>query len=359
MTLDDLYERWVRVKRGIKTVTFNKYKHDYKKYIQPSLGRKRLDSIKSTDIRAFYNELTDDLAFAVSTIGTIHRLLHQILDLGVDDDLLRKNPSTKALKDFKSEHSPGIRKNKAMTFQEQQLFEKFLETSKQYRRWQPLFTTMLWTGLRAGELSALRWCDVDFNREVIVVDHALSYHGDEELKNNRNHIDTPKSVHSVREIHMLPQVKEALLKEKRMQEIVGLKCNVEIDGFTDFVFLTRNGGPKHVWGMNDALDNIVRDCNTQVMREWEETDHEEEENPVTLPPLSCHWLRHSFATRCCEAEVNPKALQRILGHADFETTMDIYAEATDDLKKSQLIYLNEYFKNVENDEKSGLVVRCS
>ena len=86
---------------------------------------------------------------------------------------------------------------------------------------------------------------------------------------------------------------------------------------------------------------------------------EEEENPVTLPPLSCHWLRHSFATRCCEAEVNPKALQRILGHADFETTMDIYAEATDDLKKSQLIYLNEYFKNVEDDEKSGLVVRCS
>lgn len=172
--------------------------------------------------------------FAVSTVGTIHRILHQILELGVDDDLIRKNPATKALKDFKSEHNPADRKNKAMTYQEQKLFESFLDTSRQYKRWQPLFITMLWTGLRAGELAALRWCDVDFDNEIIVVDHALSYHGDEELKNNRSHISSPKTASGTREIHMLPQVKDALLKEKNIQRLSGVKCTVEIDGYTDF-----------------------------------------------------------------------------------------------------------------------------
>lgn len=67
-----------------------------------------------------------------------------------------------------------------------------------------------------------------------------------------------------------------------------------------------------------------------------------EEEPTTLPPLSCHWLRHTFATRCCEANINPKALQCILGHADYQTTMDIYAEATEELKKAEIIHLQDY-----------------
>ena len=72
---------------------------------------------------------------------------------------------------------------------------------------------------------------------------------------------------------------------------------------------TRNGGPKHVWGMNDALDNIVLACNKEVKERWDEVDHPDGEEPVLLPPLSCHWLKHSFATRCCEAEMNSNALQ--------------------------------------------------
>jgi len=54
-------------------------------------------------------------------------------------------------------------------------------------------------------------------------------------------------------------------------------------------------------------------------------------------------LRHTFTTRMCEAGVNIKAMQDILGHADAETTMQIYAEATKDLKKSELINFDEYF----------------
>ena len=344
LTLNDLYDRWVNVKRGLKPVTFNKYKHDYARYIKPSLGGMVLSEIKQSDVRAFYNQLKEELHFAVGTVGTIHRILHQILELGVDDELIRKNPATKALKDFKNEAGTQNRNSKALTYEEQTLFEEFLKRSRQYSRWRPLFTVLLWTGLRVGEVTALRWCDLDFENNLIRIDHALSYTGDEKLQNNKSVISSPKTENGIREVPMLPIVKDAFLKERKMQELLGIKCNVVIDGYTDFVFLTRSGGPKHVWGINDALDNIVAACNKEEKEKWAEDGSPEDAPPVLLPPISCHWLRHTFATRCCEANVNPKALQSILGHADYQTTMGIYAEATLKLKQNELVHLNDYFK---------------
>ena len=68
---------------------------------------------------------------------------------------------------------------------------------------------------------------------------------------------------------------------------------------------------------------------------------------VILPKFSNHSLRHTFTTRMCEAGVNLKVMQEILGHADAETTMDIYAEATKELKKSELYSFAEFFKRVK------------
>ena len=135
---------------------------------------------------------------------------------------------------------------------------------------------------------------------------------------------------------------------------MGEKCTVEIDGYTNFVFITRSGGPKHVWGINNALKNLVKACNREVMVRWEEESNSEGDLPVTLPDLTSHWLRHSFATRCCEARMDPKAIQSILGHADYETTMNIYVEATDKLKKDEMSFFNSYFTNHPIDDKSGI-----
>ena len=59
----------------------------------------------------------------------------------------------------------------------------------------------------------------------------------------------------------------------------------------------------------------------------------EEREPLLLPDFSCHHLRHTFATRLCEAESNLKVIRSIMGHKNIETTMDIYAEATDRKKE--------------------------
>ena len=156
---------------------------------------------------------------------------------------------------------------------------------------------------------------------------------------------------------MVPKVKAALQREKKIQELMGEKCTVKIDGYTNFIFLTRGGGPKHVWGINDALKNIVVACNREVMAKWDEQSNTESNPPVMLPELSCHWLRHTFATRCCEARMDPKAIQSILGHADYETTMNIYVEATDHLKKGEIRYLDNYYKKHPLDTVPSAEIR--
>lgn len=75
-------------------------------------------------------------------------------------------------------------------------------------------------------------------------------------------------------------------------------------------------------------------------------DKTSRDDAVILPKFSNHSLRHTFTTRMCEAGVNIKVMQEILGYADAETTMDIYEEAAKNLKKSEFVNFEEYFNRI-------------
>ena len=98
-----------------------------------------------------------------------------------------------------------------------------------------------------------------------------------------------------------------------------------------------DGTVQHQGTLNKALRRIIRDCNYDIL------DENQGEEVTLLPKFSNHSLRHTFTTRMCEAGVNIKAMQEILGHSDIQTTMDIYAEASKDLMKKELINFEEYF----------------
>lgn len=338
LTINDLYHLWLQLKRGLKDNTFCNYQYMYNQFVEPDFGHIKLTDLKRTDVRAFYNMLADERNLKASTIDSIHTVLHQVLELGVEDDYLRYNPSDNALKELKKAHNCDSPKRKALTVEEQELFEQFLSQQGPYHRWYPIFTVMLWTGLRVGEAVGLRWCDIDFEEELISVNHTLVYYNRGKENGCGFAINTPKSAAGMRTIPMLPKVKEAFLLEKQYQEECGIKCNVTVDGYTDFIFVNRFGGAQHQGTLNKALRRIIRDCNYEVLDLGKK-------NAVTLPRFSNHILRHTFTTRMCEAGVNLKAMQDILGHADAKTTMDIYAEATKELKKAELIDFEDYFNN--------------
>ena len=309
----------------------------YTMFVEPDFGKNRIVDLKRSDVRGFYNYLAEESNVKVNTIDSIHTVLHQVLELGVEDDYLRYNPSDNALKELKKARNFDDEKRRALTVAEQELFENFLSKQGQYHKWYPIFIVMLWTGMRVGEITGLRWCDIDLEEETISVNHTLVYYDKRNEERCTFAINTPKTKAGERIIPMLPKVKEAFLMEKKYQEECGLESKAVIDGYRDFIFINRFGNVQHQGTLNKALRRIIRDCNFEVL------DKENSDKSVILPKFSNHSLRHTFATRLCEANVNVKAMQDILGHADSATTMDVYAEATRELKKSELINFEEYF----------------
>ena len=232
-----------------------------------------------------------------------------------------------------------------------ELFMDFLKREDtQYHHWYPIFAVMINTGMRVGEVCGLRWEDLDFDDGIINVEHTLVYYNHRDEKGCYFNVHKTKTRAGTRTIPMLDEVRDAFLVEKEYQEFNHLKCNVTIDGYTDFVFINRFGNVQHQGTLNKAIRRIIRDCNDYQIEKAGK-------NPVLLPKFSCHSLRHTFTTRLVEAGVNIKVVQNVLGHADFSTTMDIYTDVTKELKKREFDDLGEKMKkqkrnkNGETDEE--------
>ena len=239
-------------------------------------------------------------------------------------------------------------KRKALTVEEECIFMDFLEHSKQYNHWKAIFAVMLGSGLRVGEVTGLRWEDVDFEKNIISVNHTLVYYK-HQMNGCYFSVNSPKTKAAKREIYMTEGVRKAFELEKWYQENLGISCKVQVDGYTNFVFVNRFGNVQHQGTLNKALRRIIRDCNDEIL---EKADGKE---VTLLPPFTCHGLRHTFATRMCEANVNMKIVQKILGHADIGTTMNIYTDATKDFEKKGMEKFDEYINGVSTNYESLVV----
>ena len=113
-------------------------------------------------------------------------------------------------------------------------------------------------------------------------------------------------------------------------------CTQEIEGYSGFVFASSNCTVTLPTEVNRAIHSVIADYN----KEETAKARKEKREALLLPNISAHHLRHTFCTRLCENETNLKVIQSIMGHKDIQTTMDIYADCTEDKKK-------EVIKNIE------------
>lgn len=126
---------------------------------------------------------------------------------------------------------------------------------------------------------------------------------------------------------MFDTVKDAFEMMQEEQVESGLD-DTEIDGMTGFIFCNRYGNVPNPQCVNRAIKRIIADYNA-----GEEVAAKKQcREAVLLPDFSAHHLRHTFCTRLCEKETNLKVIQSVMGHKDIQTTMDIYAEATEEKK---------------------------
>lgn len=335
VNVNDVYELWKSNKQGLKTSTRGNYIYMYEQYVMDDLGRYKIQELRKSDIVRFYNRLIDNKKLAINTIESINTVLHQVFQVAVDDDYIRKNLTEGVMNECKSARNYARPKRHALTIPEQDAFVGYIRETPEWNHWLPLFTFFLGTGCRVSEIVGLTWSNVDMDENLICISHGLvSY--DREKKKTYHYLSLPKTEAGIRYIPILKEVKQALLDEKAYQDEVGITCTANIDGRTDFVFLNRFGNVHNPQTINRAIKRIVLAYNT------EEADRalKEDKKGVYLPNFSCHNLRHTFATRFCENETNLKVIQSILGHKDIQTTMDVYVEATKDR-------LQESFENLE------------
>ena len=128
---------------------------------------------------------------------------------------------------------------------------------------------------------------------------------------------------------MLDQVHEAFERIYKEQCVTGFNETV-IDGMSGFIFKNEHGNVLSHQNINAAIKRIIEAYNIQESVDAARTNRE----PLLLPNFSCHHLRHTFCTRFCENETNLKVIQSVMGHKNIKTTMDVYAECTDE-KKSE------------------------
>ena len=192
-----------------------------------------------------------------------------------------------------------------------------------------------------GELSGLRWKDVDFENGYITIDHAVIYFAGKLNKTNKRiYVSTPKTEAGIRKIPMVSEVRKALDEVKQYQYDNGIFCKSDIDGYTDFIFLNRFGTVYLQQDLDRSLSRIIDAYNDCELHEAALNKRE----ALLLPHFTCHSLRHTFCARFCEHETNLKVIQSVMGHVDIGTTMNIYAEVSEARKKQSMEALAENLK---------------
>lgn len=327
VTLNQLFDRYFSQKYDLKPTTRANYKYCYDRYVREGFGRRKIASIKFTDVKEFYYSIIQEKKLSLTTLENIHTVLHPAFQMGVRDGLLRINPSDGVMAEIKKSHLRDAPKRKALTVPQQKELTEFLKNSREFHGWAPVIMILLGTGMRIGECMGLRWDDLDFEKRMINVNHNLTERPYEDGKFAR-HIQTPKTRAGTRTIPMIDEVFEAFLEEYEMQKCMGFSSQT-IDGYTNFVFLTDGGSVMSASSVNRAIKRIMKAHNDEEEAKAKEEDRE----PVMLPDFSAHTLRHTFCTRLCENETNLKVIQSVMGHSDISTTMDIYADATDEKKQ--------------------------
>ncbi len=314
MTLNQLFQMYMDNKTDLRESTRCNYISVWNNGLKDSvLGNMKIARIRQIHICSFYSELVKK-GLSANMVKLYHNLIYPALELAVDSDIIRKNPAKDAKKGI-----GGTKKERtAMTIAEQGKLLDFIKGSDRYRIYYPMMVFALSTALRVGELTGLRWSDVDLKENIIHIRQQLIYRnlGD----GCRFHVQDLKTEAGRRDIPLTASARKSLIRQKELSLLLGTKQKKEIDGITDFVFLNSLGNPYATNAINFMLKNMV-DAYNRAEREAAGREKREAE---PLPHISAHILRHTACTRLAESGIDPKTLQYIMGHSSIAVTMDIY-----------------------------------
>lgn len=280
--------QWLEeISTTLKPATYASYSHKLRKYLWKQFGDLSMYQMDDSAIyRAIETWQSDGLS--LSSIKVFFRLLNQAMIYAVKQGLVEKNPCT-------SVELPKYRKEKvrALTRSEQARLEKTVEADGDTRA--KAASLALGTGMRIGEIAALKWTEVDLEHNIIHVNQTYQRVTLGGRKRTSLQLGSAKSQASQRVIPMSPKIHDLLENIKK-----------QADETSEFVFTTRG----------KACEPRLLTYHFHRLRE-----------KANLANIHFHQLRHTFATRCLEATGKILSVSRMLGHSSAQLTTDIYYDS--------------------------------
>ncbi len=317
MTVGEWLDIWEKdYLGGVKPATVISYSQHIKNHIRPALGAVKLENLNTPAIQSFYNDLGkahgDKPGLAPKTIKCIHGILHKSLQQAVKVGYLRFNPSDAC-------ELPRVERKEIKPL-DNDAIGAFLKAIRGHR-FEALYLTTLFTGMRREEVCGLTWDCVDFERGTILINKQLQgisgKPGEFRLlssKNGKGRVITPAA-----------SVMETLRKHKVQQSEMRLQAG-PLWKDEGFVFTNEIGEHLSPHTVYHQFKRIAAS--------------------IGLPDARFHDLRHSYAVAAIRAGDDIKTVQGNLGHHAASFTLDVYGHVTEEMKRASADRMETFIKDI-------------
>jgi len=278
------HEKYIKTLR--RQSTYERYGEILKKYINPVIGDMPINEIKRNNIRMMLINL-HKAGYSRSTLSLTRDVTSGVMGYAVDDELIETNPVTGVLKRLKLEREKQL-KIAPMSSQEVEIFLDVC--GKKFNEYYPFFLCAFRTGMRLGELIALQWGDIDWNKKNIRVERSYRRGRVDRPKNNKKRLVDISD-------QLLIELKSLLTARKKEAIRLGLGEPVEIIFHRKGEYLEQN---------------YIRRVFKRILK------------AAGLPEMKLHITRHTFASLLLSNGESPVYVKEQLGHSSINITVDIY-----------------------------------
>ena len=269
---------------GLALTTIAGYRDDVKNRLKPYIGGIRVPDLSPRHIRQWFGQMQED-GLSAKSIQNVYRLLHCAYEYAIENDIVEKNPC--------KPKPPTVKKKHMDAYTEEEI-KDILAKAKDTDVYLMLII-LFNTGLRRGEIAALRWSDIDLDKKTMFIRR------NRVIANGKVYEKDPKSESGKREIPLADALVQ-VLKEARDKDIEAFD---EDRASTGYVIHLPDGTPYKPDSISQKWDRFSKSNGIRY--------------------LNLHSIRHTVASQMIHKNVNCKAVQAIMGHADIKVTLDTYA----------------------------------